>query len=155
MELELIRFVSKENATLGALYRKEAGSRKFLCFTLEDEYRKEKVHGHTRIPAGTYELKLRKVGGFHTRYALDPRFKDIHKGMLWLQNVPGFEYVLMHCGNKPEDTEGCLLLGDHFTSSTQTLTLGGSGDAYKRNYPAIADAILRGERVTITLSDFA
>ena len=37
--------------------------RKFLAYTLEDEYREEKVYGETRIPNGTYELGLRKVGG--------------------------------------------------------------------------------------------
>ena len=38
---------------------------KFMCFTLEDEYRADKVYGETRIPDGTYKVELRAVGGFH------------------------------------------------------------------------------------------
>jgi len=37
----------------------------FVCFGLEDEYREDKVAGETRIPSGTYQVALRKEGGFH------------------------------------------------------------------------------------------
>ena len=74
--------------------------------------------------------------------------------MLWVRDVPGFEYILIHIGNDAEDTEGCLLVGD---SQTQNITrngfIGSSTDAYKRIYPPIANAIENGENVTITYID--
>lgn len=114
------------------------------CFTLEDPLRKIKVHGATAIPSGQYVLKLRREGGMHMRYRL--RFGDeFHRGMLWLQDVPGFEYVYLHIGNSPADTEGCILVG-----STQGRDfIGGSEAAYREIYPVIAKAIEAGDDVLL------
>ena len=60
MKLEVIRFSSQNDSTLGLLFDVTDG-RKFLCFTLEDEARDTKVMGETRIPAGIYDLKLRTI----------------------------------------------------------------------------------------------
>ena len=83
---------------------------KFLCYTLEDEHREDKIMSETRIPAGTYKLKFRNEGGFHNKYS--KRFSSIHKGMLEVCDVPNFKYILIHCGNDDSHTAGCLLLGD-------------------------------------------
>ena len=64
MRLEVQRFSSGDDSTLGLLFDVSGGDREFLCFTLEDEKRDIKVKGETRIPAGKYEIKLRKAGGF-------------------------------------------------------------------------------------------
>ena len=93
MELEVIRFSSGTDSTNGILI--DRTSNKFLAYTLEDEYRDEKKYGETRIPEGTYELGLRKVGGYHAKY--EKRFPNIHIGMLHVLNVPGFEYILITC----------------------------------------------------------
>ena len=52
MELEVIRFNKGVDATNGMLFD-VTGDRKFLCYTLEDESREEKVWGETCIPNGT------------------------------------------------------------------------------------------------------
>ena len=39
MTLEVIRYSSQKDSTLGALFDITNGDRKFLCYTLEDEYR--------------------------------------------------------------------------------------------------------------------
>ena len=154
MKLEVLRFSSQKDSTNGILFDITGGERKFLCYTLEDEHREEKVSGETRVPAGTYDLVLRKVGGFHSRYS--KKYGSMHKGMLWVWDVPNFEYILIHTGNTDEHTAGCLLVGDsqqaNFGSSNGMV--GSSVNAYKRIYPPIAEAIERNEKVTITYTDF-
>ena len=159
MKLEVIRFSSGTDSTNGMLLEViEQGNdidglwqqKKFLAYTLEDEQRDKKVLGETRIPDGDYKLGLRKVGGYHARYT--KRFPHIHIGMLHVLNVPGFEYILIHCGNTDEHTAGCLLVGDS-QENNQIITngfIGKSTQAYKRIYPRIAEVIECGEEVTIT-----
>lgn len=87
-----------------------------IC-TLEDSDRNlmrgslpiEKKYGITAIPAGSYRLDL------HTK---SPRFGDnsfyrtVCGGCLpRLCDVPLFSGVLIHCGNKPQDSHGCILVG--------------------------------------------
>lgn len=149
MKLDVIRTQFGKDATNGMLFINGV----FECYTLEDEVRDVKVHSETAIPLGEYEIKLRTEGGFHTKYT--SRYGSMHKGMLWLQDVPGFTWILIHTGNTDQHTAGCLLLGE----TQQDLDkgkdgfVGGSGDAYKKAYPKIAEAILNGEKVTIKYSN--
>ena len=153
MDLEVIRFSSAKDSTLGLLFNVTNDKREFLCYTLEDEYREEKVMHETRIPAGTYEIKLRTWGRIHENYT--KRFADIHKGTLWLQDVPNFKYILIHCGNDDDDTSGCLLVGNTQTENVESDGfVGSSVTAYRRIYPPIAEAIENGECVEITYIDF-
>jgi len=153
MKLEVLRFSSQKDSTIGLLFDVTDGDRNFMSYTLEDEHRDVKVMHETRIPAGTYDITLRTVGGFHARYS--QRFGDMHKGMLWVRNVPNFEYILIHAGNDDDDTSGCLLVGD---TQTQNVTsdgfVGSSVNAYKRIYKPIAEAIECGDEVTVTYIDF-
>ena len=130
MELEVLRFSSQTDCTHGILFEVTDIGKRFLCYTLEDEHRALKVKGETRIPAGTYNIKLRKEGGFNQRYT--KKYSNIHRGMLHVVDVPGFEYILIHTGN----------------------TDGKSVNAYKRIYPSIAKAIEDGKEVTIKYIDY-
>lgn len=145
MNIEVVRFASNHDVTLSRVYI----NGRFVCHGLEDEYRENKVPGETRIPAGTYDLTLRTVGGFHNRY-LSMFGSRFHKGMLWVRNVPNFKWILLHIGNYDRDTDGCLLLGK---ADMKAWAVWSSKATYKRVYPQIRDAILRGERVTITYID--
>jgi len=155
MKLEVIRFNKGKDSTNGILFDITDDKRKFLCYTLEDESRTEKIAGETCIPEGEYRIGFRTVGGFDAKYA--HRFADIHMGMLEILDVPNFKYVLIHCGNTDEDTAGCLLVGD--TQSNNNVTedgfIGSSTKAYKRIYETIAKAVQWEEEVTITYRDFA
>ena len=156
MKLEVIRFSSEADSTSGLLFD-ITNQRKFLAYTLEDEYRdskNEKVMHETRIPAGTYKVILRKIGRIHNNYV--KRFADIHRGTLHVIDVPNFKYILIHCGNTDEHTSGCLLVGDSQTNNQikKDGFIGSSTNAYKRVYPPIADALECGEEVTITYVDF-
>jgi len=137
MKLELLRISSQKDSTNGILFDITDG-RDFLCYTLEDEARDSKIYQETRIPAGTYNITLRTEGGFHQRYS--KKFPDIHQGMLWLIDVPGFEYILIHIGNTDEDTAGCILVADGQWEniSRKDGFIPSSTTAYKRIYPKIA-----------------
>lgn len=96
-------------------------------FTIEDEIRAVKVHGETAIPYGRYELGLRQSPKFSREYMWSdthniliqtslissyPQVKDFRPhDMIWIMNVPNFEYILFHWGNFDDDTEGCLIGG--------------------------------------------
>lgn len=136
MRLLVDRIKSNSHATLSAVYI----DGKYLCDGLEDEYRAVKVPGETRIPAGVYRVGVRKVGGFHAKYAT--RFAAFHRGMLHVLNVPGFEYILIHCGNTERDTAGCLLVGQAVRGQ---LALAKSALTYERVYRAVIDAAERGD----------
>ena len=153
MKLEVLRISSESDSTSGLVFNVTNG-RKFLCYSLEDEYRDEKVMHETRVPAGTYKILLRKEGGFHGRYT--KKYGDFHKGMLHVQDVPGFEYILIHTGNTDEHTSGCLIVGDSQENNQLMKNgfIGKSVQAYKRIYTPIAEALEKGEEVTITYVDY-
>lgn len=78
----------------------------YECDTLEDTLRGDgdpktvsqwKVPGETCIPYGIYRAKTE----MHKKFGHCAR----------LFNVPGYEGILVHSGNTPEDTRGCVLVG--------------------------------------------
>tara|TARA_R100000664_G_C2718777_1_gene112954 strand:+ start:152 stop:739 length:588 start_codon:yes stop_codon:yes gene_type:complete len=150
MKLDVVRTQFGKDATNGLLFVNGA----FEAFTLEDEVRDKKIKSETAIPLGEYEIKLRTVGGFHSKYT-ERYGSAFHKGMLELQAVPGFQYILIHTGNTDSHTAGCLLIGE----TQQDLDkgkdgfIGGSGDAYKKFYPKVRDALIAREKVTIKYSN--
>lgn len=152
MLLQLRRTVQNAKSTVGELI---AESGQVLCVTLEDAYHEPKIMHSTRIPSGTYQIGFRTVGGFHWRYL--KRFGSIfHRGMLWLLDVPDFQYILVHCGNTIADTDGCILVGATSfepQNESEPYEIRGSERAYKEIYPVIRDALLRKEDVFIQVID--
>lgn len=114
--------------------------------TLEDPQQKHKIWGDTRIPAGTYTLELRDQGGMTVRYR--NRYPHMHRGMIWLREVPQFEWVYIHVGNHARDTHGCILVGMKRGQDV----IYRSRDAYELVYPKIAAAI-EGEGCRLTIED--
>lgn len=84
MRLDLHRLPPGPLATEGRLFIDQQP----FCATLEPA---------TPIPAGTYAIKL-----YHS-----PKFGEF---VPWLQGVPGYTFIEMHCGNSAKDTEGCILV---------------------------------------------
>lgn len=153
MKLKVLRFSSQEDSTSGLLFLESDLGLEFLCYTLEDEDRALKIKGETRVPAGTYQIKLRTEGGFHAKYT--KRFAGMHKGMLHVIDVPNFKWILIHTGNTDEHTAGCLLVGDSQENNIiiKDGFIGKSTNAYKRIYPDIAKTLEKGEEVTIEYID--
>jgi len=138
MQIQVDRYLSTNEATLSRVSVDGA----FQCFGLEDEWRPVKVPGETRIPAGNYRVTLRTRGGFHDRYSADRRFRAIHEGMLWVKDVPGFDYILIHCGNTHRDTAGCLLVG--MGRDETSMTLSNSTQGYIGLYTKVLPAAKAG-----------
>ena len=147
MIIDLIRTQFGSDATNGMIFLDGV----FECFSLEDEYREQKIKGETCIPEGSYEVVLRKEGGFHERYSSRYSF---HKGMLWVKSVPNFEWILFHLGNTDENTAGCILVGDtqQDLDVSKDGFIGSSGNAYKKFYPKVAEVLENGEEVTLNVS---
>lgn len=140
MRITVERFVSDDDTTVSLIFLDGA----FCCFGLEDEHREEKIARETRIPAGTYAIKLRTAGGMNARYGR--RFPDFHRGMLWLQDVPNFTWIYIHVGNTDDHTAGCLLVGEGaMCSPTADMSVQASVRAYERLYREVVDAAEAGE----------
>jgi hypothetical protein len=136
MNLTLVRDIFTDTSTTGSLFVDNA----FECFTLEDRDRKledggVKVYGRTAIPRGHYKIAL----DWSPKYGRD---------MPHILDVPGFQGIRIHSGNKADDTEGCLLVGQERTEN------------YIRNSKLAFDALLmklnlawaKGEEAWITVS---
>jgi hypothetical protein len=145
MKLTVVRTQFGTDATNGILLVDGL----FECYTLEDQYQAVKVMHETCIPEGTYNIKFRTVGGFHSKYS--ERYGNAHYGMLHLQDVPNFTYILIHAGNTDEHTSGCLIVGE--TQQDLDISddgfIGHSGKAYLKLYNKVAKELLLGKEVSI------
>jgi len=145
VKLTVVRTQFGTDATNGLLFIDGI----FECYTLEDQYQAVKVMHETCIPEGTYDIKFRKTGGFHAKYS--ERYKNAHYGMLHIQDVPNFTYILIHTGNTDEHTSGCLIVGE--TQQDLEISkdgfIGSSTVAYKKMYSKVANQLLQGKDVTI------
>lgn len=136
MIVTIVREKSNETCTIGKLYI----DGKFFCYTLEDAYHPEKIKHKTRIPSGSYKLELRYSPKFSPSYNHD---------MIWVKDVPGFEFILIHKGNDADDTSGCILVG--IAASGNIIT--GSKVAYDKLYPIIFGNIKAGATTILTVVD--
>lgn len=81
-----------------------------------------KIAGQTAIPFGTYAVTLSVVS---PRFAQSATYRKIGGRLPRLLNVPHFDGILIHIGNTPADTAGCILVGRNtivgrLTDSTST-----------------------------------
>jgi hypothetical protein len=129
MELRLVRNQYSPASTLGELHV----DGRFECFTLEDRVRSAKVPGATAIPPGRYEVSV----------TWSNRFK---RPLPLLMNVPNYDGVRIHTGNKAEDTEGCILVGRKRLADF----VGESKVAFEPLFQKIEDA-LRREKVFVEI----
>ncbi|NDV63908.1 DUF5675 family protein [Bacteroides sp. 224] len=116
MKLLLKRIARTDGYTIGKLYIDGV----YFCDTLEDKDRgltqnmslaeiaQKKIKRETAIPAGTYKITLEVVS---PKYSTRDAYKFCGGKLPRLLNVPGYDGILIHIGNYPKDTEGCLLVG--------------------------------------------
>lgn len=117
MELKLNRKYKKETYTIGNLYI----DGELFCNTCEDRDRgldsgmpldvikARKVYGETAIPTGRYLVRMDVVSPKYNGYQW---YRTNCQGrMPRLENVRGFEGILIHPGNCALDSYGCILVG--------------------------------------------
>lgn len=125
MELIIDRDVITDESATGKLYIDGV----FECFTLEDAIRKVKIFGRTAIPAGRYKLVIDQSVHFDNKFL--PHILD----------VPNFSGIRIHAGSRPEDTEGCILLGQTRTTNF----VGRSQLAMAAFFPKLQAGLLAGD----------
>lgn len=108
VNIRLKRIFKGPNYTIGKLYV----DGKYYCDTLEDtdrglkstmseaEIKQIKVYAKTAIPTGTYDVIVN----------VSPKFQ---RNLPRLMNVPGYTGILIHRGNTPQNTAGCILVGEN------------------------------------------
>ena len=102
--INITRTYRKNSYTIGKLYVN--GS--YVCNTLElhdsTYYGEDFVLGKSAIPVGVYTLAT---------CVWSPKFNDFRP------RITDFKYsrnILIHEGNKPEQTEGCILVGNNLVT---------------------------------------
>ena len=96
INLLLIRDTFSKVSTLGELFLN--GER--MCDTLENPWQ-DNQRNISCIPEGEYPVRLRLPRESGTRDYLH----------LLVQDVPNRDFILVHRGNFPSQTQGCLLVG--------------------------------------------
>lgn len=152
MELKLERRFPRDRYTIGKLYI----DGKYFCDTLEDKDRGltsnmsvaqicgVKIKGETAIPTGRYLVDMKTVS---PRFGSRAQYQFCKGRLPRLCNTPGYQGVLIHCGNTAKDTEGCILVGENkergkVLNSTAT---------FRKVYAKLKATDERGEQIWITI----
>ena len=129
--IKVERFIHKPDWTISRVYLED----KLFCFAIEDEYRTIKVKGETAIPDGVYKLGTR----------FSPKFSpEYNHEMIWVKDVPNFEFILIHWGNTDDDTDGCLIVGSKIGIIKGQDAVLSSRDTYLKLYTKVIDRIRKG-----------
>lgn len=111
MNLELKRIFKGKDYTIGRLFI----DGKYFCDTLEDPVRQldsvdDKIYSKTAIPAGKYKISMSIVS---SKYSIRKSYNWCGGRLPRLLDVPFFEGILIHSGNTPDHTAGCILVGEN------------------------------------------
>lgn len=152
MELKVKRKAKRETYVIGDLSIDEV----FFSNTLEDtdrgltsdmsdeQIKEIKQKGITAIPTGRYKVVMNVQSPKFSKY----KQYEFCKGYLpRLVDVPGYEGVLIHIGNYPKDTDGCILVG----KNTVKGAVMNSTATFKKLYDILKNADEAGENIYITI----
>ena len=152
MEIKVKRIARKKAYTIGKMYV----DGEYVCDTLEDKDRGltsnmsvaqicgVKIKGETAIPTGRYLVDMKTVP---PRFGGRPQYQFCNGRLPRLCNTPGYQGVLIHCGNTAKDTDGCILIGEN-KAVGQVLD---STATFRKLYSILKAADERGERIWITI----
>ena len=118
----------------------------YICDTLEphaiDWSKEKKVKGRTAIPCGQYRIEYKRSPKFGRR-------------MPYLVDVPHFQGIMIHSGNYPKDTQGCILVGVNppMKQGIPIPKLTGSRIKFDMLNELIFNAVKDGKKVTVTITN--
>lgn len=152
MKLKILRKYKKNDYTIGKLFIDNI----YFCDTLEDkdrnlnykmsesEIKKIKVYGSSAIPTGEYIIDLNTISSkFKNKSWAKPYGGKLPR----LLNVKGFEGILIHVGNTPIDTLGCILVGKNTIKGKLTE----STNTFKALMKHLMQASLKNESIIINI----
>ena len=151
MEIVLKRVAFNPQYTIGHL----SIGNDFKCDTLEDTNRdlnhdgifdngEVKIHGQTCIPFGKYKIDMDTIS---PRFSTREQYAFCKGKLPRLIGVNSFDGVLIHIGNKPEDTDGCILVGENKVKG-QVIN---STETFKKLYDILLKAHLKKEDIFIVI----
>lgn len=134
MTLELYRMAPRPACTTGKL----SADGVFFCYTMEPSIKPAGSAKPYAIPAGTYQVVVR----------FSPKRGYNVPG---LEAVPGFSDIEMHVGNHPQDTDGCILVGEYLLPGQDFLT--NSTTTFK-SLMSLVESYCESGELEITIFDY-
>lgn len=152
MNINLNRIARKPGYTIGRLYV----DGEYVCDTLEDTDRglmqgmsREhitalKQKGKTAIPSGRYAVTINQTS---PRFQSRAAYQFCRGKLPRLLDVDGFSGILIHIGNTPDDTEGCILVG----KNTKVGMVLDSTATFTKLYKILQSSEQKEEKIWITI----
>lgn len=153
MKVTVKRIAKKDKYTIGKVYIDDV----YVCDSIEDKDRglsddmtleqikKIKVKTQTAIPTGTYNLTLKTQS---PSFSKKTYYKNYCNGYLpRIQNVKGFDGILLHRGTDQNSSSGCIILGYNKVVGKVV----DSQKAFETVYTKLKEASSKGEKITITI----
>lgn len=127
---EIFRHETSKQGTIGILTINKV----VFCFTMEPPDR-ENERNISSIPTG--------------QYICEPYFSQRHGQTFQVMDVHGRTFILFHAGNKVEDTEGCIMVGEAVAHIDNDRILLNSRATFKK----FAEAVGVGNKFHLTVSE--
>lgn len=113
IELYLTRTLALEEATFGVLF----SGRQPVCVTLELPWNDNRTD-ESCIPVGAYRVV--------------PYSSERYPNVWHVLDVPGRTHILIHSGNYPSNTNGCIIPGSQYGLGDNALAVSSSGAAMQK-----------------------
>lgn len=98
--ITIVRVLTRPNgAIIGRLFINDEP----YCYTLEN--------ASLCIPLGEYSLSLNRVS---PRFSSMKFWREFNHGKMPYLDVPNRNGILIHSGNVPSDSKGCILVGEYY-----------------------------------------